>query len=347
MTEKKIKVLLIDDSPIVLNILKRILDKSSEVLVIGTAKNGEEGLEQVKFLNPDVVCTDLMMPVMDGLEFTKRLMESNPKPILVVSAALQGANETNVFQLLEAGALDVFPKPSGGSEKEYDLIRDKIVSKIRVISSIPVYKKVKKNPGETTASHPAISTNPNKKIKILAIGASTGGPNALLAILEKLPKDISVPILCVQHISDGFIDSLVAWLGQNTKLKIKIMHDGETPLAGNVYFPQNMKHMVIGVDGKLQISNEAPYNGHCPSVNVMFKSVAKYAGDKVLGVLLTGMGDDGATGLLTIKHMGGKTIGEAESSCVVYGMPKVAKEIGAVDIQLPIDKIAAHILGYI
>jgi len=343
----KIKVLLIDDSPIVLNILKRILDSSTEVMVIGTAKNGMEGLEQVRFLNPDVVCTDLMMPVMDGLEFTKQLMEVNPKPILVVSAALQGANETNVFQLLEAGALDVFPKPSGGSDKEYDLIRDRLVSKIRVIKSIPVYKKIRKISNADTSDHHALPTHTKQTIKFLAIGASTGGPNAIQQVIGHLPKEFPVPILCVQHISDGFIDSMVSWLGQNTKLKVKIMQEGETPTAGTVYFPQNLKHMVIGSDGKLQVSNEPPFNGHCPSVNVMFKSMAKYSGDKTLAVLLTGMGDDGATGLLTIKHMGGKTIGEAESTCVVYGMPKVAKEIGALDIQLPVDKIASHILGLI
>ena len=347
MIENKIKVLLIDDSPIVLNILKRILDKSSEVLVIGTAKNGSEGLDQVRFLNPDVICTDLMMPVMDGLEFTKQLMETNPKPILVVSAALQGENETNVFQLLEAGALDVFPKPSGGTDKDYDMIRDRLVSKIRVIKSIPVYKKAKKHPGVETGSFPAINASQKQTIKFLAIGASTGGPNAIQQVLGGLPREFPLPILCVQHISDGFIESMVSWLGQNTKLKVKIMHEGETPVAGTVYFPQNLKHMVIGSDGKLQVSNEAPFNGHCPSVNVLFKSLAKYSGDKTLAVILTGMGDDGATGILTIKHMGGKTIGEAESTCVVYGMPKVAKEIGAIEIQLPVDKIASHIMGLI
>ena len=125
------------------------------------------------------------------------------------------------------------------------------------------------------------------------------------------------------------------------------MEEGENPVAGTVYFPQNSKHMVIGQDGNLHISNEPPFNGHCPSVNVLFKSLAKNFGDKTLAVILTGMGDDGATGLLTIKHTGGKTIGEAESTCVVYGMPRVAKEIGALDIQLPIDKIASHILGNI
>ena len=347
MIENKIKVLLIDDSPIVLSILKRILDKSSEVLVIGTAKNGSEGLDQVRFLNPDVICTDLMMPVMDGLEFTKQLMEINPKPILVVSAALQGENETNVFHLLEAGALDVFPKPLGGTDKDYDMIRDRLVSKIRVIKSIPVYKKTKKHPGVDTGNFPAITSSQKQAIKFLAIGASTGGPNAIQQVLSGLPREFPLPILCVQHISDGFIESMVSWLGQNTKLKVKIMHEGETPVAGTVYFPQNLKHMVIGSDGKLQVSNEAPFNGHCPSVNVLFKSLAKYSGDKTLAVILTGMGDDGATGILTIKHLGGKTIGEAESTCVVYGMPKVSKEIGALDIQLPVDKIASHILGLI
>lgn len=344
MTEK-VKIILVEDSAIVQLMLKRILEKSNEIEVLGTANNGKEGLALAQKLNPDVICTDLMMPVMDGLEFTKQIMAVFPKPILVISASLQGNDETNVFSLLQAGAVDVFPKPSGGEEKDYESISKRLVSKIKVLKSVPVYKKVNKDLSGT-ASFPAIPIS-RSKLEYLVIGASTGGPKAIQTILSVLPKDFPIPIICVQHISDGFIDSMVNWLASNTKLKVKIMQEGEKALKGVVYFPQNMKHLVINKDGTLSISKEISSNGHTPSVNVTFKSFAQYFGPKTLAVLLTGMGDDGASGLLSIKHLGGRTIGEDQSTCVVYGMPKVAKEIGATEFVLPLDKISPKIISLI
>lgn len=341
-----VSVILVDDSPIVLNILKRILGSSPEIKILGTASNGQEGLAQVKALNPDVVCTDLLMPVMDGLKFTKEIMKSYPRPILVISSALEGQNEHNVFNLLKAGALDVFPKPAGGTESDYARIREQLVNKIKILKSIPVQKKIIQTPSsEPTSFIKTQNVTRNKKIEYIVIGASTGGPNAIQKLLERLPSNISAPIICVQHISDGFIESLVKWLNDNTKLKVKIMEEGETPLAGTVYFPQDKTHLVIGMDGKLRTSREISHNGHTPCIDITFKSFARYFGENTLGVILTGMGEDGAAGLLSIRHTGGHTIGEDSSTCVVYGMPRVAKEIGAVEFALPLYEIPQKILG--
>ncbi len=348
--KEKIKVLLIEDSPLILKILRRILDASNEVVVVGTARNGKEGLHLVQDLNPDVICTDFIMPVMDGLEFTKELMSTNPKPILVISSAFEGSNDSNVFNLLKAGALEIFPKPTGIQDSDYDMIREKLVSRIKIVKSIPVYKKNRqaeiKHPSETETSIKSISHQQNK-FSYIVIGASTGGPNAIQKILFDLPRDISVPIICVQHISDGYIESFTSWLSTNCKLKVKIFSDGEKPQPGYVYFPQNMKHLIIKDDGKLYLSNEAAYNGHCPSINVAFESFAKHFASKTLGIILTGMGDDGAKGILSIKTNGGMTIGEDETTCTVYGMPRVAKELGALNNILPLNKIADKILSSI
>jgi two-component system, chemotaxis family, protein-glutamate methylesterase/glutaminase len=344
----KIKVLLIDDSAIVLSILKKILLNSQEIDVIGTASNGKEGIQKVKELNPDVICTDLMMPVMDGLEFTKELMQNIPKPILVISSALEGQNESNVFQLLEAGALEVFPKPKGGSEKDYEIIRPKLESKIRLIHSIPVFKKRASRKLEMDTSVNLVSSrDKSKSIRFLVIGSSTGGPNALQKILEKLPDKFPIPVICIQHISDGFIGSMVTWLDQCSKLKVKIMEEEETPVPGTIYFPKDHKHLVINSDGKLKESREVSTNGHTPSINIAFNSFATHFGSTTLGVILTGMGDDGASGLLSIKNRGGRTIGESPETCVVYGMPRVAMEMGAIDYQLPLEKIADKILSLV
>lgn len=345
---KKIKVLLIDDSSLVLGILKKILKNSNEVEVIGIASNGKEGIQKVKELNPDVVCTDLMMPVMNGLEFTKELMQSQPKPILVVSSGLEGQDQSNVFQILEAGALEVFPKPHGGSEKDYEDIRPKLESKIKLIHSIPVFKKRASRMLEMENSQKSEKVSEkSKSIRFLVVGSSTGGPNALQKILERLPEYFPVPVICIQHISDGFIQSLVTWLNQSSKLKVKIMEEEEVPIPGKVYFPKDHRHLVMNSEGRLKESREISTNGHTPSINITFQSFASHFGSSTLGVILTGMGDDGANGLLSIKNKGGRTIGESAETCVVYGMPRVAKEIGAVEFQLPLEKIADKIMSLV
>jgi two-component system chemotaxis response regulator CheB len=350
MISKKIKVVLIDDSPIVLTILKRILSTSTDIEVIGTAKDGAEGLKVVNELNPDVVCTDLLMPVMDGLEFTKALMSTNPKPILVISIAVQKEDKTNVFNVLKAGALDVFPKPKGNQAADFEQVAPELINKIKIVNGVLVFKK--KDPTlnlNFTSSFPSLDT-PKTEIssfkstyKMLAIGASTGGPPALQTILSDLPENFPVPIVCVQHISEGFIFGLVDWLDNLCKLKVEIAKEGEFPQAGKVYFPQEKKHLVLDANGRFVFSDELPYQGHKPAVNVTFDSFANYYKNSMLGVLLTGMGDDGAKGLKKIYDQGAYTIAQDEKSCAVFGMPRVAIQLGGAKEILSLNQISYRI----
>lgn len=342
----KIKVLILDESPNVLGHFKRILANSNEIDLIGVANNGKEGLQKVRELNPDVICTDFVLPGMNGLEFTKELMETIPKPILVTSSKLRDKNSSDITQILDAGALDIIEKPNGSTEDELEEFRKTLESKIKLVYSIPVFKIKSSRKAESrengSTNNQLLST---KSLRYVVIGSSTGGPNALYKILEKIPETIPVPIICVQHISDGFSNSLIDWLDRCSKLKVKIMEENEVPIPGKVYFPKDHCHLIVDSSGRLKESHEASFNGHTPSINITFQSFANHYGPYTLGVILTGMGEDGAQGLLSIKNRGGRTIGESQETCVVYGMPRVAKEIGALHFQLPIEEIANKIMS--
>lgn len=351
MLEKKIRILLVDDSPIVIATLKKILSKSMSIEIVGTASNGKEGLEKIVTLNPDMVCTDLMMPIMDGLEFTKQVMEKHPKPILVISSAVQKEDEGNIFSLLQAGAVDVFPKPRGSQTGDYDKIADELIKKIKVVSGVVVFSRKKsvdfsqpkqqEEVGNVTRVFPAAGSM--QHFKILLIGASTGGPPALLEILSRLPAHFSLPIVCVQHISLGFSNELVNWLNNNVPLKVKTAKHGEKPTMGNIYFPSEDCHLGIDSSGKFVDLKSVPYKGHRPSVSVSFYSFLEYYKSNTLAVLLTGMGDDGADAMKAILDQGGYTIAQDEKSCVVFGMPRVAIEMGGAKEILPLQNIPARI----
>lgn len=341
-----IRLLLVDDSPVVLTILKRMLASSSEIQVVGTAQNGQEALELIPQLQPTVICTDLQMPKMDGLEFTKEVMVKYPRPILVISAYVQEEDTQNVFQLLEAGAIDVFAKPRGGLETDYQRLTQELISRIKILSGVVVFRKPEKKtfipslPAaiqlEKTTSAPGRSGH----IRIVAIGASTGGPQALQEILTKLPSDFPAPVICIQHISEGFLQGLVAWLTSQCMMKVKVAQSGEFPWPGMVYFPQEGTHLKIDNEGRLVSSFEPPFEGHRPSVTVSLKSIAKYYGSAAVGVLLTGMGRDGADGMRQLADAGGMTIAQNEESCVVFGMPKQAIDLKAARYILPLSEIA-------
>ena len=327
-----------------LTILRRILASSSEIRVVGTATNGREALRMIPEVNPEVVCTDLHMPIMDGLELTRQIMAECPRPILVISAAVQESDAENVFQLLEAGALDVFPKPKGGDQSDYDQIAGQLTRKIRILAGVHVMRKrprkVFEGASRRASRPPLIAAADAPQPSIVAIGASTGGPHALEAVLSKLPADFPVPIVCVQHISKGFLAGLTKWLGSHCRLNTQIAESGTTPERGNVYFAPDGLHLEIDPQGRLLTTTDGPMDGHRPSVNVLFESVARHAGSGAVGVLLTGMGRDGAKGMRTIRNAGGATIAQDEESCIVFGMPKSAVESGAVQDLLPLSKIA-------
>lgn len=352
-----IKVLLVEDSPVATIVLKRIFDSSPEIKVVGTACNGLEALELIPKLQPEVICTDLNMALMNGLEFTKEVMSKYPLPILVISASVQADDTQNVFQLLKAGALDVFPKPIGGLASDYDRLANQLIAKIKILSGVKVFRRHQKmvhiedSNKNVKVNSELVSncqfTQENVKsptIKVLAIGASTGGPQALHAIISKLPANFPVPVICVQHISEGFLKGLVDWLGSESKLRVKIAAFGEFPQAGTVYFPPEKRHLELDSKGRFVYSGAADV-GHCPSVTVTFKSVANFYSRGAVGVLLTGMGRDGADGMLAIAKLGGLTIAQDEASSVVFGMPKEAIALGAVQHILPISAIATLLLA--
>ncbi len=345
-TPDQIRVLLVDDSPTVLAVLKKMLSSSPDIQVVGTAANGREGLEQLAKTDPHVICTDLNMPVMDGLEFTRRVMEVSPRPIMVISSEVDDRDSPKVFNLLKAGAIEIFPKPKAGLSPENDLLRQDLIKKIRVLKGIVVFHKFARDQ-KPIEKPPEFS--PDKQIhpvryRILGIGSSTGGPQALLAILPRLPADFPVPILCVQHISPGFLDGLVAWLGEHCRLKVRIATRGERPMAGLIYFPPEGWHLALDSSGCFEALDSPPYNGHRPAANVTFASIAERYGNEAIAILLTGMGDDGAAGMAALFAKGALTIAQDEKSSTVFGMPRAAIERGAATEVLPLDRIANRIL---
>ncbi len=351
MTKSPVKVLLVEDSPVALKVLQRLLKSSSEVSVVGTASNGKEALKIIPKVQPQVICTDLHMKGMDGLELTQQVMAKYAIPILVISNSVQKDDSNNIFKLLQAGAVDVFPKPTTGQTSDYEQIKHKLIAKLRIMSGVSVFTKPLKQPltAETAkSSFPAsISVPPidiTSPIRAVTIGSSTGGPQALYKILSQLPSNFPAPVICTQHISPGFLQGLVNWLSLECQLPVTIAQPGEFPFPGNIYFAPEKTHLELDHKGRFTYANFPTPEGHCPSITVMFKSVVKSYGSRTAGVLLTGMGKDGAAGMQAITQAGGMTIAQDEKTCVVFGMPKEAIALGAARHILPIQAIAPLLL---
>lgn len=364
-----IKVFLVEDSRVALTILKRLLAKAPDLEVVGTATDGEEALAQIPRLQPHVICTDLQMRGMDGLALTQAVMAQHPTPILVISNSVHPEDGQQIFDLLQAGAVDVFPKPSAGTLDDYQQVQQDLLTKIRVLAGVKVFARRSlrlSNPSlggsqlapaavYPLASHPNVRTIPTHPplgsgslpsgwIRAIAIGASTGGPQALSQVLQGLSRHLTVPVFCTQHISPGFLAGLVSWLKTQCALPIQVATPGELPQAGTVYFAPEGHHLGMNTQGRLIYLDDSTNTGHCPAVTVMFDSLTQFYGRFLAGVLLTGMGRDGALGLQTIAQNQGLTIAQDESSCVVFGMPKAAIDLNAAQTVLPIDQIAAFLL---
>lgn len=344
-----IRVLLVEDSRIALTILKRILNSSPQIEVVGEASTGLEALKLIPQVQPNVICTDLHMPEMDGLEFTCEVMARYPRPILVISNSVQEDDTHHVFQLLEAGAVDIFPKPCAGLTTEDRSLKQALINRIEILSGVKVFKKKRKSPalskGIALVNPAKFSHRANTQPKIVVIGTSTGGPQALQEIFAKLPANFPLPVICVQHICAGFLQGLIDWLSGTCRLPIKIAQSGAVPQPGTIYFPKEQQHLELDAKGRFIYSQLPPLDGHRPSATITFESVAKFYGHATVGILLTGMGRDGARGMQAIAQAGGFTIAQDEATSVVFGMPKEAIELGAVKEVLPISAIAPMLLG--
>jgi len=349
-----IKVVLVDDSPIALAILKRILSTDEEIEIVGTAMNGKDALDVIRSTLPDVICTDLHMPRMNGLELTRIIMAELPRPILVISSAVQAEDKQNVFQLLEAGAVDVFPKPRGGLglHSDYDALSEQLIQKIKTAYTLQQSQPAAAKPAAakpTPLTHPASDdtrwTDIITGVRVVAIGASTGGPQAVKTILTQLPFNFPAPIICVLHLTEGFLGGLVDWLAARCKLKVRIAQGGESPMPRTVYFPPEGKHLEVDNAGRFVVSSAPPHKGHRPSITVTFNSIAHHYGADAVGIILTGIGSDGVEGMKSIHRSEGITIVQDEASSMASLLPKQVIELGIVSHVVPLDNMVSTLMA--
>ena len=338
----RIKVLIVDDSAFYRQTLMGILKSSPNLDVIGAVPNGSEAIRFVSRSKPDVITLDLEMPTMDGFTFLRWLMTNMPLPVVVISSR---SESNNVFKALEWGAVDFIAKPTHRASLEIMTLRAELVSKVEAAATVSSEKiRLKHKSASTVTPGPAISSGGHNtgKVQVVAIGASTGGPPALQSIITKLPKDFPAAVIVAQHMPPGFTLYFAERLGKFALLPVKEAADSEPLEPGKVYISPGGYHMELqstpnGVQIVLRPRSDS--DKYAPSVDRMMITAAESYGNKVLGILLTGMGSDGKLGMKRIKESGGMTIAEAEETCVVFGMPKEAIGIGVIDKVLPLDQI--------
>jgi two-component system chemotaxis response regulator CheB len=340
------RVLVVDDSPLMCKILTNILNCDPQILVAAVASNGKEAVELVPRLKPDIITMDMDMPVVDGLEATKQIMASNPTPILIVASTVFKAGMEKVFKAISHGALDVIDKGElelAGQKRSGDAL----IAKIKFLTGVRVTDRRR---GGLRSERSIVDLKPGRvevSDRIVAIVASTGGPQALLDVLKRLPEDFPCGIVIVQHITSGFLPGLVDWLNKECKIKVKIGEDAEAIQPGVAYIAPDDHQMRVEDSGKIALSNEPAYGGHRPSGDILLESVARAYGKGSVAAILTGMGRDGAMGMKTIKQLDGKTIAQNEKSCVVFGMPKAAIEMDVIDKVLPLEGISEEIVSMV
>ena len=335
-----IKVLIVDDSATARAVLSEILLTDPMIQVVGTASDAYIARDKIVELKPDVICLDVEMPRMDGITFLKRLMHYMPLPVIMVSSLTQAGAKTTL-DALEAGAVDFVPKPHSHIYDGKDEMRDELIAKIKAAAKAKVQQHVLRNVQQANTTSLAETTH-----KILAIGASTGGTEALKDVLMGLPRNAPGTVV-VQHMPANFTGAFAERLNTLCAMEVREARNGDSIIPGLVLIAPGDFHMVVRRSGAryyVEIGSGDKISGHRPSADVLLNSVAKIAGANAIGVILTGMGGDGARGLLAMRNAGAKTIGQDEASCVVYGMPKVAYDLGAVERQLPLQRIAHGIL---
>ena len=336
---KTIRVLIADDSAVMRKLLKDILESEPDIKVVATAKNGAEAVELVSKLKIDVITMDIEMPKMDGLTALQHIMDKKPTPTIMLSA-MDKRKADIVMKSLDHGAVDFISKTSGALSLDIDKIGQNIIQKIKMASEVNV-KKISRP--KIVKPLVYIRKRTHGKKKIIAIGASTGGPKALLEVLSLLPRDIPAGIIITQHMPEGFTKSFAERLNWQSSVEVKEAEEGDLILPGLALVAPGDYHMEIA-GGKITLNKRPKVNSIRPSVDIMMSSAVKMYGKNVIGVLLTGMGADGARGMKDIKDNGGKTIAQDKNSCVVFGMPKEAIALDAVDRIVPLSKIASEIL---
>jgi two-component system chemotaxis response regulator CheB len=345
MTQAPLRVLIADDSPTIRRFLRSLIAEAPDLQVVGEAHDGQEALALAERLQPDIISMDILMPRLDGLAATEQIMHQHPRPIVIVSARIQGDEAANLaFQALKAGALAVLQTPPARSHPEFAARRDQFRTTLRAMARVSVVRRwTQTTPSQAVTRRSVAQTD---RPQIIAIGASAGGPVALQEILSALPGDFPVPIAVVQHMADGFIEGMVRWLNDSTPLDIMLAKQGQVLRPGTVTVAGSGAHLMLARSGSsvTVVLNAEPDEGpYQPSVDRLFESAAQF-GPQAVGLLLTGMGSDGAAGLLAMRRKGARTLVQDERSCVVYGMPGAAVALDAAEQIVPLSFIASTLL---
>jgi len=346
-----IKVLIVDDSLTTMEYLKYLLDSDDDIMIAGIAENGREAVELSKKKRPDVILMDINMPKMNGFQATRIIMENNPVPIIIMSAIHDVKETTVIFHAMEAGAVTLLNKPRGIDHPDYERDSEALLQNVKLMSEVKVVgrrKSIRGVASEPGAKPPAVKpvARPGE-IRVIAIGASAGGPPALHEILLKIPKNFPVPILIVQHISSGFIDGLTKWLGQTTNCAVHLAAHGEILHPGHVYFAPDDYHMGVNSSDRIILSKAKPENGSIPSISFLFRNIGDVYGANAAGVLLTGMGKDGADGLKFMRDKGAVTIAQDKESSLVHGMAGEAIKLDAAEYELSPGSIAEALIALV
>jgi len=351
-SKEKIKVLVVDDSAFMRKVISDMLSQDDEIEVVGTAKNGKDGIDKAQLLKPHVITLDVEMPIMDGITALEKLLELNPAPKVIMLSSLTNNGGEATMKALDAGAFDFVPKPTSSIiHFNIDDIKEDLVKKIKnsVTSNTLNYNRKSIFPNK-------ITMQPKEKVQsdcmlkyIIAVGTSTGGPRALQEVIPLLPADLPAAVLIVQHMPPGFTKSLALRLDSLSEINVKEAENGDILKPGWAYLAPGNYHMYINKasgEYRIGLNQEIPMTGHRPSVNYMMNSVAACGHKNLIAVMMTGMGNDGSEGITKIKNVGGKTIAQNEETCVVYGMPKSAVNMGVIDKIIPLTEIAKEIVKF-
>lgn len=332
-----IKVLIVDDSASVRLFLQEILTADPGIEVVGSAGDGEEALEAVARLRPDVITMDVHLPRMNGLVATRRLMETFPTPIVIVSASLDAEEVATTFHALQAGAVAAVARPAGPGYPEHAAEVKNFVRTVKLMAEVKVVRRWSQFSRELTRPAPAVPVTAPipAPIRAVAIGASAGGPLVIQTILAGLPHGFPVPLLIVQHMAPGFVAGFVEWLNLTSRLPVRLASHGELLQPGHAYVAPDGCHLEVTAGNRVSLRNATPVNGLCPSVSALFRSVAMVYDKEAIGVLLTGMGNDGAWELRVMRELGAVTIIQDQESSVIYGMPGEALKLKAAGHILP------------
>ena len=351
-----IRALLAEDSPTARVLLTELLQADRDIEVVGVARDGAEAVAMTKRLSPSVVVMDLHMPEMNGFDATKRIMSEAPTPIVLVTASADAREVAVSMHALRAGALTVLPKPTGPANPDFEEIARQFRAAVKSMAQVKVVRRwatvrpssdapvrpVSQAPARTFSEAPvhAVPTNLGAApARIVAVGASTGGPAALYRVFSDLPGDFPIPILVVQHIAHGFVDGFAAWLATGTRLAVRVATHGEPLLPRTIYLARDDQHLGLLDHHSIAVSSAPPVGGFRPSASFLFESVGRLFGKGTVAVVLTGMGQDGLEGMRVVRAHGGRIIAQDEETSIVFGMPGVVVEAGLADYTLPLSAI--------